>query len=180
MEKAAKANDRIIAKLKKDHAKIIEKLKKDHAQALEEAVEANRESLLKHDHVSWQLAKQKSPLGMINAKFKKHRQQQEQTIQRLKTANKKNTELSPARRVNKVRAHRKLERNEKSVGAIKLALSERQKETEALAKEKDAIEQDMTNLRLEVIGLEGEVQILRRVTQFDDLFAKTRESPKGG
>ena len=38
----------------------------------------------------------------------------------------------------------------------------------------------MANLRLEVLGLEGEVQTLSRVTQFDDLFAKTRKSPKGG
>ena len=117
---------------------------------------------------------------MTNAKFKKYRQQHEQTIQRLKTVNKKNVELSNARRAKEARANRKLERKEKSAGAIKLALSKRQKEAEGLSTEKDAIEQDMTNLRLEVIGLEGEVQTLSRVTQFDDLFAKTRESPKGG
>ena len=100
-------------------------MKKDHAEALEEAVEAQRESALEQDHMSWQLAKQKSALGMTNAKFKKHRQQHEQTIQRLKTVNKKNIEFSNARRAKEVGANRKLERKEKSVGAIKLALSER-------------------------------------------------------
>ena len=91
MEKMAEANDWYIATMKQDHVTAMEKitkvndqrtkkLKKDHAEALEEAVEAQRESALEQDHVSWQLAKQKSALGITNAKFKKHRQQHEQTM----------------------------------------------------------------------------------------------------
>ena len=117
---------------------------------------------------------------MTNAKIKKRRQQQEQIIHRLKTDKKKYKDLCYDVKDKEVRANRKVGRTQKTVSAIKLALLEQQKQSKSLVKEKGSIEQDVSNMQLEVIGLEGEVDTLNKLALSDNLFAKTRQSPKGG